>query len=92
MFGVGVAVMIGSIFIKLIALGIGIMVVLGLVGGILMLVNSSTRKRLANTANMNCTNAKETLRQIFAEYEKALNVIKEYDNISESVLDEFAKL
>ncbi len=92
MFGVGVAVMIGSIFIKLIALGIGIMVVLGLVGGILMLVNSSTRKRLANTASMNCTNAKETLRQIFAEYEKTLNAIKEYDNISESVLDEFAKL
>ena len=92
MFGVGVAVMIGSIFIKLIALGIGIMVVLGLIGGILMLVNSSTRKRLTNTANWNCTNAKETLRQIVTEYANTINAIKEYDNISESILDEFAKL
>ena len=54
MFGVGVLVMIGSIFIKLIALGIGIMVILGLIGGIMILVNKSTRKRLTNTANSNC--------------------------------------
>lgn len=92
MFGVGVAAMVGSIFIKLIALGIGVMVLLGLIGGIKMLVNSSTRKRLTNTANRNSANAKEILRQIFTEYANSLNGIKEYDNISESILDEFAKL
>ena len=92
MFGVGVAVFIASIFVKLIALGIGIMVILGLIGGIMMLVNSSTRKRLTNTANTNCTNAKEILRQIVNEYANTLSKIREYDNISESILDEFAKL
>ena len=92
MFGVGVAVMIASIFVKLLALGIGIMVVLCLIGAIMMLVNRSTRKRLTITANTNCTNAKEILRQIVTEYANTLNGIKEYDSISESILDEFAKL
>lgn len=92
MFGAGVAVLIGSIFIKLIALGAGIMVLLGLIGGIMMLVNSGTRKRLTNTANRNCANAKEILRQVVTEYGNALNGIREYDNISESILDEFAKI
>lgn len=92
MFGCGVAAFIGSFFIKQIALGAGVMVLLGLIGGILMIVNSSTRKRLTNTANRNSANAKEILRQIVNEYAAAIMKTKEFDDIGESILDEFAKI
>ena len=92
MFGCGVVALIGSFFIKLIMLGVGALVLLGLIGGITMLVNKTTREHLAETAESNNRNVKEGLAQVVREYNDALKEIKKYDDISESILDEFAKI
>lgn len=92
MFGCGVAALVGSIFIKLIMLGIGVFVLLGVIGGVTMLVNKTNREHLVEKAGSNKTSVKESFGQIVREYNVALGMIKKYDDISESILDEFAKI
>ena len=92
MFGCGVAAFIASFFIKQIVLGAFVLVLLGLIGGIKMLVNKSTRSHLADTANVNSTSTKDIMRQIVNEYSNVITLIKKYDDINESILDEFAQI
>lgn len=89
-FGVGAACAAAGFFVHpLIFVGTGIGVAAGI--GIL-LSNHFKRKNIALRIQKQKSNVLEILRKLFAEYEKMKSVYKEYDGVSERIMEEFAKL
>lgn len=89
-FGVGIACGVAAPFVHLLlfaGLGIGAAVGIGI-----LISNRFKRRNIILRIQKQKENVLEILRKLFADFEKMKTLYKEYDGVSEKILEEYAKL